>query len=596
MQVNLTGSGLLKLFRQVGHLARRGSDQQLALGKLTEALGWYFGLDRCMALLVNPDSQELELVADFAREPLTPLGAKRYHLRLNSEWQQLLAEGKPLPLKDIRPDRGEPSAMPELDQFVNDSGSQSMVCFPLVHPGQLLGCLLMAHCRETRGFSDEFLELGEAIAEELATGIVQSRSTREREMESLVFRELQVPILVVGAESDRIKQANRAALTMLSNRERQLAGLNFLDLMPHSDGRRFKTAVESLASARSAARLDGLVLSMADGGTTTVDSCLTSMSGDLERNVVVILVPRSPGLHAGGEEPDAANSKVEELVAKLSKQLYWERIAHHITTAVSSTLDRDAILQLAVDSLGRALGVSRGLIVRTEGPASPMVTHEFALPDISPLGLGRTSQFPASAVSCFRSRCGGFADLLQAAKPPELSQADLRQLLDGGVAAMAGCPISHHGQHHGLIIVVQHDKPRQWTAEELTLMETVADQVAIALGHAHSFGQLKDQLFNINLIGNLTQQLTNVLDLASRARAPEEAAEPDKPAGAVPPLSVRELEVLKLIASGLANREIAQRLFLTESTVELHASRIRKKLKLKSRTALVKYACDNNLV
>src|SRR5579885_2442250 len=74
MQVNLTGSGLLKLFRQVGHLARRGSDQQLALGKLTEALGWYFGLDRCMALLVNPDSQELELVADFAREAHPPGG------------------------------------------------------------------------------------------------------------------------------------------------------------------------------------------------------------------------------------------------------------------------------------------------------------------------------------------------------------------------------------------------------------------------------------------------------------------------------------------------------------------------------------------
>jgi two-component system response regulator NreC len=63
-----------------------------------------------------------------------------------------------------------------------------------------------------------------------------------------------------------------------------------------------------------------------------------------------------------------------------------------------------------------------------------------------------------------------------------------------------------------------------------------------------------------------------------------------------PPLSSREMEVLCLIASGYANREIAQRLFLTESTVELHASRIRKKLNLKSRTALVKYACDNSLV
>jgi DNA-binding NarL/FixJ family response regulator len=62
------------------------------------------------------------------------------------------------------------------------------------------------------------------------------------------------------------------------------------------------------------------------------------------------------------------------------------------------------------------------------------------------------------------------------------------------------------------------------------------------------------------------------------------------------PLSGRELEVLRLIASGMSNREIAQHLFLTESTVELHASRIRKKLKLKSRTALVKFACDNHLV
>jgi DNA-binding NarL/FixJ family response regulator len=37
------------------------------------------------------------------------------------------------------------------------------------------------------------------------------------------------------------------------------------------------------------------------------------------------------------------------------------------------------------------------------------------------------------------------------------------------------------------------------------------------------------------------------------------------------------MEVLHLIAAGYANKEIAQRLFLTESTVELHASRIPKK-------------------
>jgi DNA-binding NarL/FixJ family response regulator len=98
----------------------------------------------------------------------------------------------------------------------------------------------------------------------------------------------------------------------------------------------------------------------------------------------------------------------------------------------------------------------------------------------------------------------------------------------------------------------------------------------------------------MNVIGNLTQQLTNTLELASRATTQlgKEDRQSDPPSS----LSQRELEVLRLIALGLANREIAQRLFLTESTVELHASRIRKKLKLKSRTALVKFACDHNLV
>ena len=128
------------------------------------------------------------------------------------------------------------------------------------------------------------------------------------------------------------------------------------------------------------------------------------------------------------------------------------------------------------------------------------------------------------------------------------------------------------------------------------MLELVASQTAVAMGHCQSYQQLKDQLFNLNLLGNLTQQLTSTLELVSRGSGKSEPSEEKvRLAMNAPPLSMRELEVLKLIASGLANREIAQRLFLTESTVELHASRIRKKLKLKSRTALVKYACDNGL-
>ncbi|MGH9548736.1 MAG: response regulator transcription factor, partial [Terriglobales bacterium] len=146
-----------------------------------------------------------------------------------------------------------------------------------------------------------------------------------------------------------------------------------------------------------------------------------------------------------------------------------------------------------------------------------------------------------------------------------------------------------------VIIILESGTGRKWAPHELDMLEIAANQTAVALGHSQAYLQLKDQLFNMNLLGNLTQQLTNTLELVSRSGKTETQEDKVRQSGSAPPLSLRELEVLKLIAGGHANREIAQKLFLTESTVELHASRIRKKLKLKSRTALVKYACDNGL-
>jgi LuxR family maltose regulon positive regulatory protein len=53
------------------------------------------------------------------------------------------------------------------------------------------------------------------------------------------------------------------------------------------------------------------------------------------------------------------------------------------------------------------------------------------------------------------------------------------------------------------------------------------------------------------------------------------------------PLSGREMEVLSLIAEGLSNREIAQRLHLSISTVKVHTHNIYGKLDVNSRTQAV---------
>jgi DNA-binding NarL/FixJ family response regulator len=60
-------------------------------------------------------------------------------------------------------------------------------------------------------------------------------------------------------------------------------------------------------------------------------------------------------------------------------------------------------------------------------------------------------------------------------------------------------------------------------------------------------------------------------------------------------LTERELEVLRLVAEGRSNREIAQELFLSEGTVKIHVSHIMSKLSMERRTELVRYALQRGL-
>jgi two-component system response regulator NreC len=63
-----------------------------------------------------------------------------------------------------------------------------------------------------------------------------------------------------------------------------------------------------------------------------------------------------------------------------------------------------------------------------------------------------------------------------------------------------------------------------------------------------------------------------------------------------PVLSPREIEVLRLMALGHTNREVAGQLSLSVRTVETHRAHIQQKLRLDSRPELTRYALDHGLV
>lgn len=61
-------------------------------------------------------------------------------------------------------------------------------------------------------------------------------------------------------------------------------------------------------------------------------------------------------------------------------------------------------------------------------------------------------------------------------------------------------------------------------------------------------------------------------------------------------ITKRELEILSLIAGGLSNREIAEKLFVSENTVKTHSSRLFDKMNVKRRTQAVQIGKEFGLI
>jgi DNA-binding NarL/FixJ family response regulator len=70
----------------------------------------------------------------------------------------------------------------------------------------------------------------------------------------------------------------------------------------------------------------------------------------------------------------------------------------------------------------------------------------------------------------------------------------------------------------------------------------------------------------------------------------------DDSTGPVEPLTLREREVLKLIAEAYTNKAIAETLHLAEKTVESHRANLMRKLEMRDRVELVRYAIRRGLI
>src|SRR6201995_5574504 len=119
------------------------------------------------------------------------------------------------------------------------------------------------------------------------------------------------------------------------------------------------------------------------------------------------------------------------------------------------------------------------------------------------------------------------------------------------------------------------------------LKDIPLDEVAAAVRSVHG-GQ---SLINPSMAGKLLTEFA-----ALNRRDQEDEAEERPQQVPAPKLTDREMEVLKLVARGMNNRDIAKELFISENTVKNHVRNILEKLQIHSRMEAVMIAVRQKLI
>ncbi|MGE0135953.1 MAG: response regulator [Dehalococcoidia bacterium] len=177
---------------------------------------------------------------------------------------------------------------------------------------------------------------------------------------------------------------------------------------------------------------------------------------------------------------------------------------------------------------------------------------------------------------------GAEAVRLARACTPDVVLMDIRMPgMDGIEATRALCHGSREGRPHVLVVTTYPDD--EYVVESLRAGASgflLKDATAAQLVDAVRIVARGDGLLSPQVTREVIEQF------ARRAPSPAPPAEA---------LTDRESEVLRLIARGLSNAEIAETLTVSEPTVKTHVAHILAKLDLRNRVQAVVYAYEHNL-
>ena len=160
--------------------------------------------------------------------------------------------------------------------------------------------------------------------------------------------------------------------------------------------------------------------------------------------------------------------------------------------------------------------------------------------------------------------------------------------------------------HHPRVLVLDLNMPGGSSLEAIPILRQESPETQIVVLTMQQEPAFAREALGAGALGYVLKEAADeeLVEAVRRAAAGENYLNPklgariasEPPPGPPDDLSEREVDVLRLIALGHTNAEIAGQLFLSVRTVETHRSHIQQKLRLTTRAELVRYALDRGLI
>ena len=160
--------------------------------------------------------------------------------------------------------------------------------------------------------------------------------------------------------------------------------------------------------------------------------------------------------------------------------------------------------------------------------------------------------------------------------------------------------------HHPKVLVLDLNMPGGSSLEAIPILRQESPDTQIVVLTMQQEPAFAREALGAGALGYVLKEAADdeLVEAVRRAAVGENYLNPklgariasEPPPGPPDDLSEREVDVLRLIALGHTNSEIAEQLFLSVRTVETHRSHIQQKLRLSTRAELVDYALKRKLI